>query len=258
MGNDTINDKKVVEILWTGGYDSTFRVVMLSRFDIVIQPYYISDKRESEKYELEAIKKITDILTADSNTKCEFRPICIIDVSQRKEIPEITDTYRRILKTDFIGRQYDFLACFATEHKGIELSVHEDDKAILLINKYGKLNKVTDDTYGDYYVLDEQNTRKDIYTLFKDFHFPLVYYTKLQMKDYYIKNGYKDVMDLTWFCYTPVNGKPCGTCNPCCYTIEEGMSERFDKKALGRYKRKCFKKKIKNLPLIRLAAGKKK
>jgi NAD(P)-dependent dehydrogenase (short-subunit alcohol dehydrogenase family) len=34
------------------------------------------------------------------------------------------------------------------------------------------------------------------------------------------------LMDMTWFCHRPVNGKPCGACAPCVYTIEEGLAWR--------------------------------
>jgi hypothetical protein len=33
-------------------------------------------------------------------------------------------------------------------------------------------------------------------------------------------------MDMTWFCHTPVRGRPCGICAPCVYTIEEGLARR--------------------------------
>ena len=48
------NKKQEVEIFWTGGYDSTFRVVQLSRMDVVIRPYYLSDNRIAESYEISA------------------------------------------------------------------------------------------------------------------------------------------------------------------------------------------------------------
>lgn len=196
----------------------------------------MSDKRSSESYELNAIESIMNILQKHSETRCTFRPLIIVDMKERIENNEITQAYNRILKHDFIGSQYDWLARFAIGHKGIELAVHQDDKAVLLINKYGKLKKVVDDNIGDYYVLDKEKTDKDVYTLFGNYHLPLVYLTKLDMKQYYIQNGYEDVMEKTWFCHKPIKGKPCGKCNPCIYTIEEGLEERFTKRALTRYK----------------------
>jgi len=233
--------REVVEILWTGGFDSTFRVVQLSRLDVEIQPYYISDNRKSEKNELKAISDITALLEKHDHTHCKFRPLIYVDKTSWAADEEITKTYEKMLETDFFGSQYDWLARFAKEHKGIELSVHQDDKAILLINKYGKLKKAHNEISGETYVLDQENSTADICTLFGHFHFPLAQYTKLDMKDYYLKNGYAAVMDKTWFCHSPINNKPCGMCNPCKYTIEEGMPERFSRAAILRYRLKSSK-----------------
>ena len=57
------------------------------------------------------------------------------------------------------------------------------------------------------------------------------------MKEEYEKMKLSDIIDDTWFCFNPINGKPCGYCNPCKYTIEEGMSYRFSNEALKRYKK---------------------
>ncbi len=233
--------KKTIEILWTGGYDSTFRIVQLSQLDVEIQPYYISDKRKSERYELKAIEEITQLLKNHEKTRCTFKPLIYVDMTERIEDEEITQTYQRVRKTDFFGTQYDWLARFAKIHKGIELSIHQDDTAILLISKYGKLKKIEADTPFETYILDTDASSPELCTLFSNYRFPLAQYTKLVMKDYYMANGYTDVMNKTWFCFTPVNGKPCGRCNPCKYTIEEGMQERFSPSAMRAYR---FKKAL--------------
>ena len=65
--------------------------------------------------------------------------------------------------------------------------------------------------------------------------------TKLDMKKYYLEWDCEDIMDLTWFCHTPIKGKPCGWCNPCNQTIYKGLGERFTKMALLRNKLKPVK-----------------
>ena len=227
--------KQIVEILWTGGFDSTFRVTQLSRKQIVVQPYYLSDNRQSEKYELNAISEITKLLSSHPSTQCEFKPLVVIGKNERTHNQEISNAYHRVLLNDFIGSQYEWLGCFAEKHVGVEMSIHKDDKAIGVIQKYGKLQKANNNAEGDYYVVDKGNSSADVITLWGNIHLPLADITKLQMKDWYLSNGYSDVMNKTWFCFTPINGKPCGKCNPCKYTIEEGMKERFTKPALLRY-----------------------
>jgi 7-cyano-7-deazaguanine synthase len=38
--------------------------------------------------------------------------------------------------------------------------------------------------------------------------------------------GMNDVVMSTWFCHTPVFGKPCGCCNPCRDALNEGLAWR--------------------------------
>ena len=129
--------EKVVEILWTGGYDSTFRVVQLSHYPIKIKPYYLSDNRKSESYELNAIEKITELLKRKDDTKCQFLPLTIVSMSERIDGEHITQSYNKLLEKEFFGSQYDWLGRFAQEHKGIELSIHKDDKAMNIISQFG-------------------------------------------------------------------------------------------------------------------------
>ena len=253
-----MEEKKIVNIFWTGGYDSTFRVCQLSKKNIIIQPYYLSYKRKSETNELNAIKKITEKLRNNRETKAIIKDIIFVPSEERMVDEQITKAYHNLRQKEYMGSQYEKLGVFALQHKGIEMSIHKDDMAIKLISKYGQLKKEHGDE-GDYYVIDPNNSEKECITLFGNLHFPLVDYTKLEMKDEYEKMNLSDIIDDTWFCHTPKNNQPCGHCNPCRYTIEEGMAYRFSKKALISYKihtgllvrslvkiRKTTKKIIKN------------
>ena len=233
---DISAEKKMIEVFWTGGYDSTFRICQLSKKDVVIQPYYVSDGRKSEEYERNAINTITRKLQNNNETKATIKEIKYISKEDREDAPEITKAFQNLLKQDFMGSQYEWLGTFALKHKGVEMSIHKDDKAIELISKHGKL-KVEEGEEGKYYVIDKDNSEKDCITLFGNLHFPLVDYTKVQMKEEYEKMGLSDIIDDTWFCFTPIDGKPCGQCNPCKYTIEEGMAYRFTPEAIQRYKK---------------------
>ena len=90
---------KNISIFWTGGYDSTFRVVQLSRCEITIQPIYLSDNRKSEKNELMAIEEITSMLKKHPQTKANFLPLKIVDINQRvniKNIKRLIQEYARM------------------------------------------------------------------------------------------------------------------------------------------------------------------
>lgn len=242
-----MNNQIHVSIFWTGGYDSTFRICQLSRKKVLITPYYLSDNRASEQMELKAIDVIRNKLINDPNTIATINPLQYISKESRKSDSNITNAFQKLLEQDFMGSQYEWLGIFALEHPGIELSIHKDDKAMALILKHGALT-LQEAEYGTYYVIDKNKSAQELITLFGNQHFPLAEYTKLQMKQEYISMGLADILNDTWFCYTPIDGKPCGICNPCRYTIEEGMKERFSAEALKRYKRhksiihKCLRK----------------
>ena len=237
----TISQEQIsVQIFWTGGFDSTFRMVQLSRCPVKIQPHYVSNDRKSQNTELASIARITSMLVDHPQTQCEFLPLRIIE---NKDLPfndEIDNAFERILKKNSLGIQYVWLGNYALNHPGLELSIHEKDKAMLVINKYGNLVKKTDETTGDYFILDTNETQEDVATLFKYYRFPLATMKKTEMKSIYMDSGYEAVMNSTWFCFNPKNNKPCGYCNPCKYTIEEGLPERFTKMALFRYRCRKF------------------
>ena len=246
---------KTVKLLWTGGYDSTYRLIELSFCKVIIQPFYLSDNRLSEKLELDAIRKIRSAVLSNKSCKATIAEPIIIPFGEKKHYDDIEEAYKRLRRTDFFGTQYEWLAAFARDNPGVELSIHKDDKAIKLIEKYGKLTPLQDDITGIYYVIDKNASSKDIYTLFGNFSLPLFKYTKTDMKSDYIKWDYKDVMGMTWFCYNPKGGKPCGLCNPCMYAIQEGMKERLPPAAKIRYSLKrlyLFLYKIKTFLLSKI------
>lgn len=225
---------KRVKILWTGGFDSSFRVSQLSRMDVEIEPYYISKNfRDSEENELNAIKEISDYLRGLDQTKAKILPLNYVDVVDIDDAEDIVEAFDKLVETRYLGRQYLYLSTFAKNHHGIEMSVH--DQIIHIFDEYDALIKIHDDVLGDNYILDESKAPDYIVTLFKDYTFPLAKYTKQLMKEEYIEYGLKEVMDKTWFCHSPINGEPCGKCNPCKYTIEEGLYYRFNKRAFIRY-----------------------
>ena len=162
----------------------------LSRMDVIIQPYYLSDNRDSESNELNAISTISDKLRDHKETVAEIKELIYVPM---------------------------------------------DDKAVNLIQKHGKFKLESGET-GEQYVIDTATSSVDCSVLFGNMYFPLVNYTKLEMKAEYETMGLADVINDTWFCFKPINGQPCGCCNPCKYTIEEGMSYRFSAAALKRYK----------------------
>ena len=224
-----------IKVLWTGGWDSTFRILSLADKNVRVEPYYLVTDRESKDVEIATMQRIQKQIMARSSTVFTLAPLTLIDESGLQPDPQITQGFKSLLKRTFIGAQYEVLALLAKEQQGLELCIHRDDKAFKLIEAVGVTDEFNDQA-GTNVKLNLGNSPQDLVTVFGNFHFPILDFTKLDMKAYAETHGFDDLMNETWFCFTPIQGKPCGLCNPCKYTIEEGMEYRFTDRALQRYK----------------------
>ncbi len=229
---------KTVYIFWTGGWDSTFRMIQLSQMDIVVQPLYISteylcDKRENE---LTAMEKILEKIKLLKDFKAKINPTLFY---KRKDIvtqyfeQDVEDAYQLYHEKYNIGSQYIWFAMLAH---------HLNIKAELGIEKIieGKINKTLEegkliDIGEKRLILDSKNSPKELLSLFDYAIFPIYHYSKLDIKNICEKNGWMDIMKLTWFCQRPIKGKPCGNCNPCRDAMKEGMGYRLPFEAKLRY-----------------------
>lgn len=234
------DSSKVVNVLWTGGYDSSFRMVQLSKIGVVIQPYYLSDNRRSEKNELNAIAQITADIKKNPQTKCTILPLIVSNTSDVKPNAEITKSFRKLRKVGRIGTQYDWLARFSEEHslQGLELGIEKaaSCQVVTIFNKFNAKLELVNDGDVAYYQIDGDQSHPDIVKVFGQFHYPLLNMTKIDMLAEYKRLGFEDTVTKTWFCFNPINNKPCGLCNPCRSALSEGMEFRFPKSSLIRNK----------------------
>jgi 7-cyano-7-deazaguanine synthase len=117
----------------------------------------------------------------------------------------------------------------------------------LCIQKYGKIKKIVENDHY-YYALDQEASTPDLLKLYGNLRFSMIWdYTKPDEVDFYRTEGYEDILNNTWFCFTPIDGKPCGTCHPCQAAIKDGMKWRFTKAALARYRRNKVKQPFNKL-----------
>ena len=228
---------KKVNVLWTGGLDSSFRVCELARLlgDGVIQPYYIRDRtRGSIKYELSAISRITKYLRNHPATVATLNDVIIIEDYDIKPDKEITEAWEYCREKFKLGSQYDYLARFAKQY-GVKLEIGLENgqgrsKAENTIKNELKLKEVEEGAYHAF-VMDADKTTSLAGRLFRDLIIPLPLFemTKLQEAEQLRKWGMEEVIGMTWFCHRPVFGLPCGHCNPCKDCLNEGMAYRVPK-----------------------------
>lgn len=242
MNNNPIIDDAIplVKVFWTGGFDSSFRMVQLSGYNVAIQPYYLVDSkyRKSISYELNAISEITNDIEKNPATKCIINPLIKVDVSDVIPNREISEAYKRIRKQIPIGTQYEWLAGFALTNPGIEICLEKEEGGHIYnyLNTKGVMKSITDRDIS-YLILDGYDTDKDLFTIFGNFHFPMPLreWTKLDLVGEYKKLGFEETMNKTWFCHNPVNNEPCGVCNPCKIVVKEGLSFRMPPASMKRH-----------------------
>ncbi len=229
-----------INILWTGGFDSTFRVCQLSLLEVDIQPIYISIKRESEPYELKAISDITDYIKSHKESRCNLLPVKIVNYEDITLDKQVTDSLMKLKEEFKIGLQYDYLTRYAREQNiMLEVGFEYDPLAGEhgCFEKYGKFKKGTITIPGDknieYYELDPDRSSEDIINVFGKFRYglPMVNLNRLETLQEYKELGYEEVIPMTWFCAHPIKGKPCGLCTPCEGYMESNMGFRLPLRA---------------------------
>ena len=236
-------------ILWTGGWDSTFRILdlVLTKKESV-QPFYILDSdRNSTPLELETMDKIKKlIIEKDPESKDRILDHIMISINKIPINEKITNDYSYLQTLSHLGSQYDWLARYADsmQMNNIELCIHLDDKAEFFIKNDVELIKNDADSY---YKLKDKPSKSEL-RIFSYFHFPLLKMTKLEMGETAKKNGFHHIMEETWFCFNPKkDGTPCGMCNPCKYTREEGLGRRVPDPAFLMKLNKKVKGKLSDL-----------
>ena len=232
---------RVINILLTGGLDSSYSIMYFSKFPVEIHPYYLKDHRKSEEYEIRAAKNIIEDIRKNKDTKAKVLDLETYPTYMIKPDRKISSAYRYMFRHAGFGKQYDFIARFAKQ-KGIK-----DFVVSLVYSPSGRGNMTVRRSKGlirsdidgmELYRLSKEKTEPHLYTIFKNCMFPVSFMrTKKQEIEEMKKLGFSSSIEKTWFCYWPIDGKPCGICNPCKDAIKEGMEWRFTKAALERNRR---------------------
>lgn len=235
-------------IFWTGGWDSTFRLLQLAERQINIKPIYIKDPaRKSAEIEIARMTEILDHIkkrkASRGGVKAEIRPLEIIDrdnILKQYVNREISEAWHRLHNEFQLGEQYEWFAlyCNATGLRvecGLERS--ERSKAMQVISAQCRLAPFDgDDIGGRLHVLPkEEQSSSDGYVVFRNLLLGITDTTKEDARSYAEAHGWLDIMKRTWFCFNPIGGKPCGLCNPCRDAMNGGMGWRMPAASKARY-----------------------
>ena len=163
---------RFINIFWTGGLDSTFRIVELSRCQCTIQPYYVViGRRKSFHYELNAIDKISRILRKDGRTQANLLDPIIVYEHELSRDSKIFDSWYCLMNGK--SWQYYVLA------KYVNLLNVEMEMGIQF-SPNGTVARAIDETLlvphpdpdYDVQVIDKVRAAQDTLTVFGGFCFP--------------------------------------------------------------------------------------
>jgi hypothetical protein len=230
-------ESDTIALLWTGGWDSTFRLLQLLYIEKrEVQPIYIIElEHRFPVYELMAMNEIRSVLKKKGGTEKLLRPTIYIDQIDIETDEGILKAWEKIKTKRHLGQQYVWLSslCKQYELEGVELSIEKDSE------------DSSSESIACY--LTESRMTPDIRTIFKYFSLPLINMTRKDMRNIIEMKNWSDIMDLTWFCHHPIyhpfkKGVPCGVCNPCRITVEEGLGHRipFTFRKSGKYLKRIY------------------
>jgi hypothetical protein len=194
-----------VRMLWTGGWDSSFRLLQLVLVDRrAVQPIYVIDPdRASTLLEIRSMEAMRTGIAARGGGAL-VAPTEILVRTHFTPSPRLVGLYQSIATRARIGEQYLWLAAVAEARgwSGVEMSLERSEGGM---EPFERLVFVGDGHLG----------RSEPAELFRFWSFPVHHLTKKDMAAEAERQGFLDLLNGRWFCFTPVRGKPCGRCHPC-------------------------------------------
>lgn len=206
---------KTINVFWTGGLDSTYRIFELSLTNCIIQPYYINDYlRKSSKIELNAIEKQRNILLNNKNCKAVIKDLIVIDRRDLTKYDDITNAYWGQHKIHKCGYQY-MLTAMLCRQLNIKCEICTENEPGNHVRKaITSLNVTTTETDSDYVFRFNDDNNLDI--LFRDILFPkTVWHINKREEINCINSKLPELLKCIHFCHNSIDGKPCGECHPC-------------------------------------------
>ncbi|MBS7635386.1 hypothetical protein KEJ34_07915 [Candidatus Bathyarchaeota archaeon] len=240
-----------INLLWSGGWDSTFRLLYLVFVEKkCVQPFYIVDtERASTLNELKAMHIVREEVAKKNPQLADLiKPTIIISVHDIKPDPDITAKFNRLREKFPLGSQYEWLSRFVKQWmiQYLEICVHKSDHLSRHIPNFElciELSENVPNTLVNMLSRYENNDLKirqlyenDDISIFFLFSFPILKLSKNDMKRIATEKGFLDILEKTWFCHKPWRNRPCGICGPCELTIKEGFGYRVPKISRLRHK----------------------
>ncbi len=211
----------------------------------MVEPYYLIDRqRGSCELEMTRMEQISEKIKRSYVQNGDLlKPVKYYNFEEIQLDSEIVQVWQTIKNERHFGYQYKWLASFCKQHglNDIDLCVDRRD------NK-----KEPSPTLAD--ILRSDELPAPYHILFRYFSLPLIEFSKSDMIRIAGKNGWEEILDMTWFCHHPIHipfygNIACGICNPCRIAVWEGFGGRIP--LINRYAGSILKKVYHNLKLNR-------
>lgn len=213
-----------IKLLWTGGMDSTLRLLQLILLEQVsVQPIYLIDpNRKSIRQEFQAVNRVRNLLlNKHPETEARLLPLEVVFVPDIAKNAEITASYESLKSEYKLGSQYDWMArfCEMRRYRDVEacLTTSFTHPTVLKHMLQGAEGKIS----------IAPNAPAELHRVFGWYSLPLLYTSKREIFDSYDANAWSEFLTLTWFCHKPDGDHPCGKCNPCLDAKRHGIGERL-------------------------------
>ena len=217
-----------VRVFWTGGYDSTFRVLQacIDERRTVI-PYYLAGdidnhasgrtRRKNHAEEQRAMQRVRDGLQrAFPEAARRLQPLVVVD---DVPISKSTRVAMRTLHANKVVRrrtcQYGSLGEYSLRlGQPVEIGIVKDGHSNAGIY-YGVHDKVAG-VGASCRLTADAIARHPEYALFRNCVFPLMHLDKAEMLRIATAHGYAHLLQHTWSCWYPTaEGTPCNKCLMC-------------------------------------------
>lgn len=232
---------KKINLLWTGGWDSTFRLCQLSFKDVEIQPVYCCvtdahDRTNSEK-EIEAQKKILPLILQKPQTKAVIHTPVRLTQNDLPQDEELDAAYQNWYACGKIPGQLRFLAKLPLLYPDLEYCIegptlkrrkagYKIGKTHQFLLEHGFRIKFNADGST---ILNTDHADPELRLLFGRFTYPILGITETDMLPIIKQWGYEDIFSQTWTCDFG-NDEPCGVCHNCETKWASGLTHFFDDK----------------------------
>jgi hypothetical protein len=204
-------DDDVRFVFWTGGLDSTFRILdLVERGQDDVQPIYVIDPmRRSWALELKTMRDLRAAMRARFAGAQRLAPTLILHRDDFPVDADLTEAFAALEAQWHIGTQYAWLAQIARDIGAPDRSIE------LCMPRHPEPSALQRNIFVDPESADSPLTAGPPQTLFGAYLFPTLSTTKADMARIARERGFGDLLDQTWFCHKPIGDLPCGRCAPC-------------------------------------------